>query len=103
MPDWPAEIRAAIARLNLDPAREASLVEELSQHLADRDNDLRGEGMEDGDACRLLREELNDGRLIAELRPILSLAKETVAPGLDGQERFFAGLGRDLRQALRLL
>lgn len=103
MPDWPEEIRSAIARLNLDPAREASLVEELSQHLADRYNELRGEGMEDGDACRLLREELNDGRLIAELRPILSPAKETVAPGLDGQEPFFAGLGRDLRQALRLL
>jgi len=33
MPDWPQEIRAAIARLDLDPAREALLVEELSQHL----------------------------------------------------------------------
>ena len=44
MPDWPQEIRAAIARLDLDPAREALLVEELSQHLADRYNELRSEG-----------------------------------------------------------
>ncbi len=36
MPDWSQEIRAAIARLQLDPGREALLVEELSQHLADR-------------------------------------------------------------------
>ena len=36
MPDWTKEVRAAIARLNIDPAREASLVEELSQHLTDR-------------------------------------------------------------------
>jgi hypothetical protein len=32
MPDWSKEVRAAIARLNMDPAREAELVEELSQH-----------------------------------------------------------------------
>ena len=31
MPDWSKEIRAAIARLNMDPARGASLVEELSR------------------------------------------------------------------------
>ena len=40
MPDWSEEIRAALARLNLEPARETSLVEELSQHLADRYNEL---------------------------------------------------------------
>jgi putative ABC transport system permease protein len=103
MPDWPQEIRAAIARLDLDPAREALLVEELSQHLADRYNELRSEGVEDAEACRLLRGELNDGTLVGELGSILAPAPEAVAPGLEGQERFFAGLGRDLRQALRLL
>ena len=103
MPDWPSEIRAAIAKLELDPAREASLVEELSQHLADRYNELRGEGVEDAEACRLLRAELNDGTLVAELGSMLSPSPEAAAPGLDERERFFAGVGRDLRQALRLL
>ena len=35
MPDWSKEIRAAVAALNLEPLREAEVVEELSQHLAD--------------------------------------------------------------------
>jgi putative ABC transport system permease protein len=51
MPDWGQEIRAAIARLQLDPARETLLVEELSQHLADRYNELRSEGVGDEDAA----------------------------------------------------
>jgi putative ABC transport system permease protein len=103
MPDWSQEIRATLARLRLDPGRESLLIEELSQHLADRYNELRGEGMEDEDACRLLRGELNDGKLVGELGAILAPAPEAVTPGRDGQERFFAGMGRDLCQAVRLL
>ena len=103
MPDWSKEIRAAIARLNMDPAREAELVEELSQHLTDRYNELRGNGDDDTEACRLLKAELNDGKLVAELSPLLSISPETAAPGLDRLERLFAGLGNDLRQAVRLL
>jgi predicted permease len=103
MPDWGQEIRAAIARLQLDPARETLLVEELSQHLADRYNELRSEGVWDEDACRLLRAELNDGKLVGELSSILAPAPEAVTPGRGGQERFFAGMGRDLRQAVLLL
>ena len=103
MPDWSQEIRAAIARLQLDPGREALLVEELSQHLADRYSELRGEGVGDEDACRLLRAELNDGKLVGELGSILAPAAKVVTPGPDEKGRFFAGVGRDLRQALRLL
>ena len=29
MPDWSKEVRAAIASLNLEPAREAAVIEEL--------------------------------------------------------------------------
>lgn len=103
MPDWSVEIRPVIARLHLEAAREALLVEELSQHFADRYNELRRDGMEDAEARRLLREELNDSRLIAELSRVLSPAPETEIPGLDTKERFMAGLGRDIRQALRLM
>jgi putative ABC transport system permease protein len=103
MPDWSKEIRAAIARLNMDPAREAELVEELAQHLTDRYDELRSNGDDDTEACRLLKAELNDGKLVAELRPLLSTSPKTAAPGLDRRERLFAGLGNDLRQAVRLL
>ena len=103
MPDWSKEVRAAIARLKLGLAQEVSLVEELSQHLDDRYNELRGKGTGDVEACRLLREELNDGRLVAELGSILPPKPETAPPGLDRKGALFAGLGGDLRQALRLL
>lgn len=101
MPDWRREIRAAIARLEMDPAREASLVEELSQHLTDRYNERRGDGVNDVEACRLLRAELNDGTRVAELRPLLSPSPEAAVPGLDRREGLFAGVGNDVRQALR--
>ena len=44
MPDWAKEIRAAIAPLNLEPMREAELVEELSQHLRDRYDEMLAGG-----------------------------------------------------------
>ncbi len=103
MPDWPKEVLAVIAGLELEPARAASLVEELSQHLADRYAELRANGIDDAEACRLLKEELNDGRLVAELSQVVEPAPEAIAPGIDRRERPFAGLGRDLRQAVRLL
>ena len=103
MPDWTSEIRVAIAGLEMDTAREASLVEELSQHLTDRYDELRGKGMDDAEACRLLRAELNHGSLVAELRPLLSPSPEAAVPGIDKRERTLAGVGNDVRQALRLL
>jgi putative ABC transport system permease protein len=103
MPDWSSEIRAATAKLEMEPSREASLVEELSQHLTDRYNELRGDGMNDAEACRLLRAELNDGSLVTELKPLLSPSPEAAVPGIDKRERMLAGVGNDVRQALRLL
>jgi putative ABC transport system permease protein len=103
MLDWSKEIRAAITRLNLHPSQESALVEELSQHLSDRYDELRSNGEEDAEACRLLKAELNDGKLVAELSSLLSASPETAVLGLDRRERLFAGLGNDLRQAVRLL
>ena len=51
----------------------------------------------------LLKAELNDGTLVAELKPLLSSSPEAAVPGIDKRERMFAGVGNDLRQALRLL
>ena len=98
MPDWSKEIRAAIARLNMDPEQEASLVEELSQHLTDRYNELRGKGVENAEACALLKAELNDSTLVAELKPLVSPFPEVPVPGIDKRERMLAGVGNDLRQ-----
>jgi len=97
------EIRAAIGGMDMDPAREASIVEELSQHFTDRYNELRRNGLEDAEACRLLRAELNDGKLVVELGSLLSPSPDATTPGLERGERVFGGIGNDLRQALRLL
>ncbi len=35
VPDWKPEIRRRLAGLRLSPTREAAILEELSQHLAD--------------------------------------------------------------------
>ena len=35
MPEWGTEVRARLAGLRLGPVREAEIVEELSQHLAE--------------------------------------------------------------------
>jgi predicted permease len=103
MLDWMSEIRTAIAKLEMDSAREASLVEELSQHLADRYNELRNDGMVDAEACALLKSELNDGSLVAGLKPLLSPSPEAAVLGINKREPMLAGVGNDVRQALRLL
>ncbi len=36
MPDWKGHIRKTLATIEIDPAREPDLVEEISQHLEAR-------------------------------------------------------------------
>ena len=68
MRDWAKEIRAAIAPLNLESMHETELVEELSQHLRDRYDEMLAGGTDPKAACHLLLRELNDGALLSELR-----------------------------------
>jgi putative ABC transport system permease protein len=103
MPDWSEEIRAALAGLNLNPAQEASVADELAQHLEDRYEEMRRDGLDDAEASRLLRSELNDGRLVTELKGLLPPVPEAISPGQDIRERLLAGLGKDLRYAIRML
>src|SRR5687768_14964706 len=44
MPDWKSEIRSQLSNLKLDPARELEIIEELSQHLDDRFEELVSRG-----------------------------------------------------------
>ena len=71
MPEWKEEIRQRLANLNLEPAREAEIVEELSQHLNDRYAELRASGATDEEASGAVLAELSDGELLEqELRRI---------------------------------
>ena len=103
MPDWPKEIRAAIASLNLDPAREAEVVEELSQHLRDRYDEVLISGVGADLAYQTLRRELNDGTLVSGLEATVHAAGSPLPVGRDGREWLIAGLWSDLRYGARLL
>ena len=52
MPDWTPALAARLSRLSLRPAREREIIDELSQHLDDRYQELRLAGSTDEDATR---------------------------------------------------
>jgi hypothetical protein len=53
MHDWAREVRSRLSTLQLSPAREAEIVDELSQHLEDRWRELIAGGTAPDDATRL--------------------------------------------------
>jgi putative ABC transport system permease protein len=103
MPDWAEAIRARISALNLEPAREAEVVEELDQHLRDRHDELLAAGLRVEEASKVLMQELNDGKLISGLKVSLHSAKPPLPIGKNGSERLLGGIGSDLRFGARLL
>jgi putative ABC transport system permease protein len=58
MHDWAVELRSRLVTLRLSPAREAEIIEELSQHLDDRVRELRGSGLDAVSARRVALDEL---------------------------------------------
>ena len=61
-----------LAGLRLTPAREAEIIEELSQHLDDRYEELRASGSSDADARRMTLEELSEAGELAQRMRTLS-------------------------------
>jgi predicted permease len=103
MPEWKKEIEARLTPLRLEPAREAEIVEELSQHLNDRYDELVSRGASEEAARRELVGELGSG-LSAELARIVPPAREDLTPGAAGTGGgFLHGAWRDLRHGARLL
>jgi putative ABC transport system permease protein len=103
MPDWAKQIRAAIAALNLEPMQEAELVEELTQHLRDRYDEMLAGGTDPKVAYESLLQELNDGALISGLKATLQAAHPPVPLGKDDNAGILAGIWNDLRYGARLL
>jgi putative ABC transport system permease protein len=105
MPDFKAEIRARLAGLSLPPVREAEIVEELSQHLAEQYEDAMTRGASEEEARQRVFEELNAPDLLErELEHVESPApRNSVAPGTETRGNMFADLAQDLRYGLRTL
>jgi putative ABC transport system permease protein len=104
MPDWKTEIRARLASLNLEAAKEAGIVEEISQHLEDRFTELQSKGAPAEAARQAVLAELSaDNFLARELKRVESPAR--TEPGALGErkgnmlEQFFG----DLKYGARML
>lgn len=104
MPEWKKEVRRRLANLSLAPAREAEIVEELSQHLEDLYQEILIEGRTPEDARRAALAELSDDDgLEHELRRTESSVRSE--PAVLGARRMnmIADLWQDLLYGFRML
>ncbi len=105
MPDWKHEIRQRLAGLRLEPAREAEIVEELSQHLDDYYAESLARGATPEEASGAALAELSDQQLLArELRRVeRRVPQEPLALGTSRRTNMIADLWQDLRYGARTL
>jgi putative ABC transport system permease protein len=104
MPDWTPHLRPRLARLDLGGEREADIIEELSQHLEQRYEELRNRGIDEIDARRIAMDELVDpDTLVEDLQPLRQAhVPATHAPATSSGSAF-ADLWHDLRYSARNL
>ena len=71
MSEWAPHVRGQLERLRLDGARESEIIEDLSQHLDQRFDELRREGFSDERARQLAVDELVEPvALGAQMQPL---------------------------------
>ena len=104
MHDWASELRPRLASLRLSPAREASIVDELSQHLEDRRQELIAGGIDPQTATELTRAELERADLLTSRLGALRQARwhQAPPPGVV-RRRPLSGVWQDLRYSWRML
>jgi predicted permease len=104
MRDWNEYLRPHLSALRLDPRREAEIVEELSQHLDQRYNELCADGLTEAEARRRVIEELSaPGSLAAYMRPLRQAHTPQPLPGDAPGAPLFSGLWLDVRIGFRAL
>ena len=99
---WTREVRARLSELRLSAAREAEIVDELSQHLDDRWRELTAGGVPPEEATRLTLGEFREGNLLAAHMSALRQAKQPppLTPAAPASHAL-AGMWQDLRYAVR--
>jgi predicted permease len=105
MPDWKTEIAKRLAGLKLEPAREAEIAEELSQHLEDRYEELLAGGATEGDASHAALAELSGSSLFAREMGKVEQRAPTARVMLGERRRgnVIADLWPDIRYGARTL
>ena len=105
MPDWKKEIARRLSGLSLPSAREAEIIEELSQHLDDVYQQAIQSGLTADHAYQAALRELDDSELLGkELRRIpLPVQYQPVLLGEPRKANAIADLQQDLRYGLRTL
>jgi len=105
MPDFKAEVRLRLSRLGLEPTREAAIVEEMSQHLEQRFEELTTQGMSPASAREVVLKELSEGSRLERdlLRVERQVPFEPAPPETPTLGSSLTALGKDLRHALRSL
>jgi putative ABC transport system permease protein len=105
VPAWKKEISERLANLNLEPTREAEIVEELSQHLEDSYQELLCTGMSEAEARQVAFAGLSESDWLGrELRRATRTANpEPAILGASNGGNVVAGLWQDLRYGARVL
>jgi putative ABC transport system permease protein len=103
LPDWKPEIRRLLTNLRLAPTREAAIVEELAQHLADCYTELRASGATEAEAYQQTLAELSGCELLARELRRGERPAEPIVPGTNRRGSMFAALWQDLRFGARML
>jgi macrolide transport system ATP-binding/permease protein len=102
--DWTPALSVRLARLSLRPAREQEIIEELSQHLDDRYEELRTGGATHEAAMREAIDEIDDEDLLRrEMRELRQASRpEPIVPGAP-RNGLLGGTWQDLVYAARML
>src|SRR5262245_12859209 len=105
MPEFREEIRQRLASMKLEPAREAEIVEELSQHLEDRYAESLARGATPEEAHRAALAELRDREsLQQELQQVeRAVSQEPVVLGTNRRFNMLGGIRQDLCYGARML
>ncbi len=99
---WARAVRSRLSAVSLSPAREDEIVDELSQHLDDRYQELIAGGAAPEEAMRAALADFRAGNVLAQHMASLRQAQAApvVTPGAPGGH-LLGDLGQDLRYAAR--
>jgi putative ABC transport system permease protein len=99
MSDWKDIVRRKLAALKIDGAHEGEIIEELSQYVEDRYEELRAGGVSEAEARRRALEGLDHGEALARKLRKAKRWKTVAAPPHTGSR--LSAILYDLRMAVR--